>query len=90
MLSTRLTNAATLELGEALPLTDSTASFRVRLTGSVAVVAMRFDLSYPAARLILSAPVFKTAVTKYRMTFRKLSAGLPNLVEMLLRGWVKA
>lgn len=72
--------AATLELGDALPLTESTADFPVRLTGSTAVVAMQFDVSYPAARLGLSSPAFKAAVTKHQMSFRELTPGVTRVV----------
>jgi len=80
MLSTCLTNAATLELGGALPLNNSTASFPVGLSGSVAVVAMQFDVSYPAARLTLSAPVFNAAVPKHQLVYRELAPGLTRMV----------
>lgn len=80
MFLTQSLSGATLELGDALPQTESAATFPMRLTGSVAVVAMQFDVSYPAARLALSAPAFKAAVTAHQMSFRELAPGVTRVV----------
>jgi hypothetical protein len=75
-----LANAATLELSDPQTMTADAASFPVRLGGSNGVVAMQFDVTFPAAQASFSAPALKAVVDKHQVTYREVSAGMLRVV----------
>ena len=72
--------AATLELGDAASSEQPVASFPLRLAGSNAVVAMQFDLSFPASRVAVNSPAMTAVAAQHRVSFRELHAGLTRVV----------
>jgi hypothetical protein len=73
-------HAATLELEDATSVTDISANLPIRLSGSPTVVAMQFDLSFPASRVAVNPPALKALVAQHRVSFRELHAGLTRVV----------
>lgn len=72
--------AATLELGDPAGITQVSANLPIRLAGSPAVVAMQFDVSFPATRVALNPPALKALVAQHRVSFRELQTGLTRVV----------
>jgi len=72
--------AATLELGNPKDASASSTALPVKLLGSNAVVALQFDLSYPAAKVSFLTPELKTAGQCCRVTDRELATGLTRVV----------
>ena len=69
-----------MELGDATSSTEQ-GSLPVRLLGSTTVVALQFDVSYPAAKVAISAPVARAALAQaHQVTFRELAAGKTRVV----------
>src|SRR4051794_8367277 len=62
--------AATLELGDPTVLGSTTAEFPIRLNGSTGVVAMQFDIGFPAVRLRLEAPQLGALIGNHVLSFR--------------------
>lgn len=74
------TRAATLELGDPQTSIESFANSAVRLAGSNGVVALQFDLSFPVARVAITAPALTTVAAAHRLSFRELQSGLIRAV----------
>jgi hypothetical protein len=73
--------AATLELGDPQPVTDTTANVPMRLAGSAGVVALQFDVSFPPALASFATPSLTTVVAqKHKVSFREVQPGLLRVV----------